>query len=311
MRGGRFAVGGLGLMIGLFCLTSSARAIILELDDGTKVVGILDHEDEKRVYVKIKKDEGEPFVKGYSRDKIVKTISKVDEAILAGFSSRNPKAYWDYAEKLAEHPEDPEVKDLLKHLYLIAATLDKEKYGAKGLLKLSSLLTDKPGEARRCRTLAFLLDPNMKATEVFKQDASKSAPPDKAALDNFVKALQLYRAGQPDAAAEMTKKEGVDKVFGKSGIMSVKVFRKWCSEASDNRPDNVLRLVLQAEMWAINPRRSSDDSGENDGTDPTSWSAILQSHGESPVLPLSLEIFKIDGMNGHKCHRQNREWVEE
>jgi hypothetical protein len=311
MRACRFLVGFLGLAIALFGWATPASAIILEMDDGSKVVGVFDHEDDKRVFVKIKKGDDEPFVKGFNRDKIVRTISEVNEKTLATFSSRSPKDYWEYAEKLAEHPEDPEAKGMMKHLYLIAATLDKQKYGSKGLLKLSAMLTDKPAEARKCRALAFMLDRNANAAEVLKEDAAKSAPPDKAALQNFVKALQLYRAGQGDAASEITKLAGVEKVFSQSGILGVKVFRKWCSEAADPRPDDAIRLVLQAELWALNPRRGSDDSSEKEAADPTSWSAILQSHGENPVSPLSLETFKIDGMNGRKCHRQNREWVEE
>ena len=73
-----------------------------------------------------------------------------------------------------------------------------------------------------------------------------------------------------------------------------------------------MRLVLQAELWALNPRQAGeDDAGQKEAADPTSWSAILQSRGKEPVLPLSLETLKITGIDARKCRRENFKWVEE
>ncbi len=317
MRGWRFFPGLLGLVIGIIGSAPPARAIIIERDDGKKpIIGYVRSFDGQRYLIDTTDRDGKPFPgRPINKDKIKKYVSMLDEKRLGELDSRNPSGYWKYAEELAGQKEDdPEIRDTVKRLYLIAAKLDKDdKIRSKALFKLSALL-DKESEKRQCLALAVLLDPKADAAEFFKRETAKPARPDKSdrALQDFVKALQAYRAGQMDKAEKLATGEGVGAVFSRSGVFELKRFIQWCGETGDSRPDNEMRLVLQAELWALNPRRAGDDdAGQNAADDPTSWSAILQSRGATPVLPLSLETLKIGGIDPRKCRRKDYKWVEE
>lgn len=77
----------------------------------------------------------------------------------------------------------------------------------------------------------------------------------------------------------------------------------------DPLPDDVVRVVLRCELWAMDQQRAGDNVGRKEATESTSWSTVLQSRRLSPVLPLSLET--IASFDPHKCRYRNRKWVEE
>ena len=77
----------------------------------------------------------------------------------------------------------------------------------------------------------------------------------------------------------------------------------------DPLPDDVLRVVLRCELWAMDPQGAADKGGRKETTEPKSWSAVAQSRRLSPVLPLSLET--ITRFDPRKCRYRNRAWVEE
>jgi hypothetical protein len=310
----RFLPGLLGLAIGWFCWALPASAIVFDYEGKKKVVGYVIADDGKRKTITTIRPGGERLDYPYTKEKMTPIYSELNEELLKGLTSRNPRGYWDYAEVLAKQARehnDPEARETAMRLYLIAATLDKEKYGPKALLKLGTLI-DNPTEARRCQALAFLLDPKGDAAEFFKQETAKPATLDRSpALQDFVRALQLYRAGQMDSAIEMAKHEGVDKIFIASGIIELKVFLQWCANPADSRPNHALRLVLQAELWAMNPRHAGEDADPKEATDPNSWSVILQSRETGRVAPLNPDAFKVGDIDPRKCHRQDFKWVEE
>lgn len=356
MRRCRF---GIGLAIGLFFSTSAASAILIDTGAG-RVGGFVLNDDGTKLKISIPTPDGEDKVSEYLHTKIT-IVHQLDVKRLEGLSSDNPKAYRDYAEELARQKDDPEARYTAMRLYLIAAKLAPEEFGSSSLLAMSALAKP-PAEARKYRAMAFLLDAKADAG-LLKAEGVKPAPPVKfpaRALEDFTKALQLYRAGQIKLATETAKREGVDKIFNNApGKFDLKTFLQCCTDANcttcradgtvtcptcngrgivvnmfqqlrcstckgkkrvpcpdcggthvrDSLPDDVLRLVLRCELWAMDQQGASADAGWNDAADAKSWSALLRSRGLSPVLPLSLET--ITSFDPRKCRYRNRKWVEE
>jgi hypothetical protein len=77
----------------------------------------------------------------------------------------------------------------------------------------------------------------------------------------------------------------------------------------DSLPDDVLRVVYQCELWAVDRQGVGANVGRKEARDTKSWSAVLQSRQLSPILPLSLET--ITRFDPRKCRYRNRQWVEE
>jgi hypothetical protein len=349
---------GLGLVIGLFFSTSAAPAILIETDPG-RVGGFVLDDDGTKLKIRIPMPDGQEKVEEYFHAKI-KIIHQLDTKRLEGLSPNNLKAYCDYAAELARQEADPEARVTAMHLYFIAAKLAPEKFGYGSLLSMSAL-ANTPAEARKYRAVAFVLNPKAGA-EILKMEAVKPSLPAQfpaRALEDFIKALQLYRAGQTVKAKETAKRDGVDKIFPIApGNIERKDFIQWCDNATcttcrtngtvvcptckgsayvvngfnkqlcstcngkrripcpdcdgthvrDPLPDDVLRLVLRCELWAMDLREGGSKAGWNDATDAKSWSSVLQSSRMYRVLPLSLET--ITGFDLRKCRYRNRMWVE-
>jgi hypothetical protein len=71
-------------------------------------------------------------------------------------------------------------------------------------------------------------------------------------------------------------------------------------------PEDVMRVVLKAEMWALDQIAGSD-TRDKKGTSETSWSSILQARQLHPVSPLSLEA--ITDIDPRKCVYRNGNWL--
>jgi hypothetical protein len=223
---------GLGLAVGLFFSTSLASAILIETGAG-KVGGFVLNDDGTKLKISIPTRDGEDKVGEYLYSDI-KILHRLDVKRLEGLSKDNPKAYRDYADELALHKDDPEARYVAMRLYLIAAHLAPTEFGSSSLLRMSALAS-RPAEARKLRAMAFLLDP--KADDaIVKDDAGKPAQPaplPAGALEDFTKALQLYRSGQIKLASETAKHDGVDTIFRMApGKIDLKAFLQWCTDAN-------------------------------------------------------------------------------
>jgi hypothetical protein len=243
-------------------------------------------------------------------------------------------------------------------LFLIAAYLDPQKLGP-GCLGSMVPLAGTPAEARKCRAMAYLLDPSGDAAQL-KTGAAKPAelPAAQAgALKDFLRALRYYRAGQISLARSAAGREGVEPIFHAApGMVDKNAFLQRCTDAAcptckgkgkgtcatcggkgtfiqfgrlqrcptcsgqkatackacegtgvgQDVPDDVLRLVLRAELWAMD-RLAGSDPGGSGGSGETNWSALLQERHVSPVLPLSLE--SLTEFDPRKCVYRNGAWV--
>lgn len=224
---------GLGLAIGLFFSTSFASAILIDTGAG-KVGGFVLIDDGTNLKIRILTPDGQEIEKNFERGKI-QIIHELDVKLLEGLSPDNPKAYFDYAEELARHKADPEARERAKELYLIAAKLKPKELGSKSLLSMSAL-AESEAEARKYRAMAYLLDPKADAKKILTEEAGKAAPSAQIparALEDFLNALRLYRAGKIKEAEETAQHEGVDKLFSMAlpGKFDRKTFLKWCNDA--------------------------------------------------------------------------------
>ena len=288
-------------------MTSPAWAILIKGNAPGAVPfgGYFVSQDDKTVKIKSLLD-GKEQPKEYELSKF-EILYKIDTARLKKLDNHDAKAYYDYAEELADKKlaDDPEAKDIARHLFLIAAYLDKRQFGQSALLSMSSLAHTPPAEAQRFRAMAFVLDP--------KGDA-KPAPMPKAptsALQDFENALRSYRTGQSASAKLLANKKDMDMVFGKAaGGIDKATFLQWCTDAEGlpgNPPEDRMRRILRAELWVID-QLPHGDAGDKTNAGETKWSSILQARQIKPVSPLGLETIA-DDIDPHKCVYRDGKWV--
>jgi hypothetical protein len=223
---------GLLAALGLLFCASSASAILIETNGG-RVAGFLIADDGKTLTIRVRTKEGQEKDVEYPHAK-VKILSQIDGKRLGKLSPDEPAAYRDYAKELAGMEGDPEARYVARRLYLIAAHLDPKALGPTCLLAMSAL-AETTSEARKCRAMAYLLDPkaDAKILEADEAKSEKQARPEAAALRDFLKPLQLYRKGHVRDAADLAKRPGVEALFGKApGKMSQRSFLGWCSDAN-------------------------------------------------------------------------------
>src|SRR5438046_8415094 len=111
----------LGLMAGLLCWASPARAILIQMKEGKNPVpvgGYLVRDDGTNLTIRIRTPDGKEQDVTYPHAKI-KIVHQLDVKRLEGLGKDNPKGYRDYAEELAREKKDPEARDTALRLYLI------------------------------------------------------------------------------------------------------------------------------------------------------------------------------------------------
>jgi hypothetical protein len=299
-----------GLATAWFGLSSPAWAILIieKAPGAVPVGGYLVSNDGKTLKMKTLLPDGKERIKDYDVSKI-DIVHQIDVDRLKKLDKNDPKAYHEYAEALADKKlaDDPEAKDMARRLFLVSAYLDPRQFGQSALLSMSSLAGTE-AEARRCRAMAFLLDPKGDA------DALKPAPRPKTptgALQDFEKALQSYRTGQIANAKKLAGANDMDMDFSKAaGGIDKATFLQWCTDAeglTGNPPEDRLRRVLRAELWIID-QLSHGDAGDKTNAGETKWSSILQARQTKPVSLLSLETIA-DDIDPHKCVYRDGKWV--
>ena len=225
---------GVTLLIGWGCLflwQPAAWPILLETEGKQRIAGYWVREDAKELIVRLKTPDGKEKIQVFDRAKI-KILHQVDRKRLEKLAKDNPKAYRDYAEELADQPNDPEAAELAMRLFLIAAYLDPGKLGRPCLLRMSKLAPS-AADARKYRAMAFLLDAQANKS-LLKDEVIKPGPAAKTlpkALIAFQKALKSYRNGDMKAAREYASEKGAADYFSKSGMRDQKSFLQACSDA--------------------------------------------------------------------------------
>src|SRR3954454_3426197 len=92
----------LGLVAGLLCWASPARAILIEMKEGknpVQVGGYLVRDDGTNLTIRIRTPDGREQDATYPLAKVM-VLHRLDVKRLEGLSRDDPKAYRDYAEEL-------------------------------------------------------------------------------------------------------------------------------------------------------------------------------------------------------------------
>lgn len=222
---------GLGLAVCLLLCAAQAQAIVIDTGKG-RVGGFLLSDDGTKLRISVPTPGGEEKISEYLHADVT-IVHQLDVKRLEALSRDNPKAYRDYADQLARQEGDPEARYTAMRLYLIAAWLAPNELGPGSLLRLSDLAT-RPAEARRCRAMAYLLGPRADAT-LLARGLGRPAGRDKVeaqAVEDFAKALQLFRTGQVKAASDLARRDGLEKVFAMApGNIDRTKFLQWCDDA--------------------------------------------------------------------------------
>ena len=220
----------------LFLAATPAWAIVFTFQK-QRFVGSVMNEDGNQITVRIKLLNGKDKEQLFDRSKI-DIVHEVDRKLLAKLTKDNPKAYRDYADKLAKEKADPEAVELALRLYVIAAHLDTPNLGSDCLLSMSTLALANPEDARKYRALAYLLDPKSDKA-LLKLEAGKvvagALTPEQKALMEFEKMLRLYRSGHVSfiktAIKSANDKANVDLLSKAPGKLSQRAFISACEDA--------------------------------------------------------------------------------
>jgi hypothetical protein len=210
----------------MLCLPTAAWAILIDTGGSAgRVGGYFVNDDGKKLVIRIDGKE-----KSFDRSK-VKILHEVDRKRLEKLSRENPRAYYDYAEELARQPDDPEARDTAMRLFLIAAYLDRPQYGHRSLLSMTKLAVT-PTEARKCRAMAFLLDPKGDDRILQTNPVKPPQADTDRAMQSFLEALRYYRTGQIGFATAAAKRPGTEKIFSMApGMMDQRDFLQACTDA--------------------------------------------------------------------------------
>lgn len=223
----RFA---LGLAFGLFFTTALAWAIIIDTGTG-KVAGFVISDDGTNLKISIRTPDGGEYEKSFERGKI-RILHEINVNRLENLSPDKPWRYFQYAEELARHKDDPEARARAKELYLIAANIKKEEFGVKSLRGMSAL-ADTEAEARKYLAAAFLLDPKADDKMLKAGKLAQAAQISARDLDEFINTLHLYRARKFKEAEKTAQGGGMGKIFSTAhpSNLDLKGFLDLCAKA--------------------------------------------------------------------------------
>jgi hypothetical protein len=101
----------------------------------------------------------------------------------------------------------------------------------------------------------------------------------------------------------------MDKIFSLiPGMVDQKTYLQWCNEGGKDIdiPEENLRIILQAELWAVD-QLTGANPGSKKGNTETPWSSILETRPLTPVQPLSLDT--VTEFNPRDCLYRKGRWV--
>ncbi|MBW3539369.1 MAG: hypothetical protein KY476_03795 [Planctomycetes bacterium] len=329
-------------------LVTPARAVIVDLKNGSSVAGYLVSHDANFVIVKPLRNAPESDWKRYPAADVQAVRSYVDLARLQALDPSRPDAYRDYAEELLEKRKDPEARDTAVRLYLIAARLDPARLGRPALLGVKTL-AETPEERRGAAMLAYLFDPAHDASLLDEPADPPAVRRTEPAERRYAESLAAFREGRLRDAAAQAQRPGVAELFDRHGPFGHDSFvarlvdaecplcakgyvtcanckGRGCAacggtglstacarcsptggrgETPRHRPslsDAELAAVIRRELAVLTggPSNSVDDSRP--------WSVIVNSGGEQPVRPLSLET--LTPFDPRQSVFRNGSWME-
>jgi len=132
---------------------------------------------------------------------------------LEALRPREPLAYFELAEEVADAADDPSNRELARHLFGLAAVLDQDRLGRSACLALADLAEDVQTK-RRLRALASLLGSDgefaIQNGESAEHGLIQFTP---EAIIAVTEAISRYRKGQGAQAEAVLRKPGADELL--------------------------------------------------------------------------------------------------
>lgn len=285
---------------------ASADAAILFLKGSDEPLHVRTiRENETSILVGVPQADGSLDERLIERRMIDQWIPTVSSERLAALDPDKPAMYRDYAEELAEKKIDPDARAAAIRLYLIAAYLEPDNLGRSSLLGMTSLARS-PGEERRIRAMAYLLDPKHDRSVLKSASSVREGPDENADRQALIDAVRLLRQGKHRVAERIARRPGVAAAFARYGrTFSREEFLDACNApaAIDN---TTLARLIHFELQLTGAKTGGSDSGEADAA--PSWSATLESGNVDPVPALTLQT--LTEFDPEKCVYRDGKWVQ-
>jgi hypothetical protein len=275
----------MALMLALAWLGATHTAlgvVVFERGKSEPTIGSLVRQDERSIVIAIPQADGSQITREILRSQIEDLIVVVCQDRLAALRPESPAEYRNYAEELAIKRKDPDALVTSLRLYLIAAYLAPETLGHSCLLAMITLARD-PGEERRFRAMAFLLDPKHDRSILRTTEEDRSEEIIDEGRHGLLQAIRAIRRGQRRAALPWLERPSVRQELEKyQDLICPEQFRS----LDDEIPPSLLRRLLIVE-WLLGRAEDAADSLSADRS--LAWSQIARRQELAPIAPLTLE----------------------
>ncbi|MGE0755423.1 MAG: hypothetical protein AB7F89_07935 [Pirellulaceae bacterium] len=279
--------------------------IVIEKGTGTRIRGHLVSDEPARLVIRERLPDGSLQERTIPRASVDDVIQAVSAERLQALDKRNPQAYRDYAEELAEKREDPDAEATAIRLFLIAAYLEPTKLGRSSLLGMVALARS-PAEERKFRALAFLLD-GAHDRSVLREPAGGSLDIMALSRDERVLLAAMLRAlreGRADDARAMAGRPAMGPVLSRiSRILAHDDFATLRN--GDRVSPALLRRIVTLELMMAGEPAASDQTGSE--VRRSGWSDLTTSALATELPQLTLAT--VTEFNPADCHFRDGRWV--
>jgi len=267
-------------------LASPCSALTLLLVNGERLRGypVSEVKPGSVVVIAVPQRDGGSIKRSVPPGEIRRIVKTVDYERLENLDGSNAKAYYNYAEELAERRFDPEARDTAIRLFLIAASLNKADYGRAAFLGLIPLARN-ASEEKRFRAMAYLHDPAHDEATLSETAAPVAAPVegDRTTRD-LLRAMQLLRQAKRREAGMLLHRDDVAKAFAEfSSVFPEATLEKFLTRSNEILPFE-LEMILRVELAL-----EGVDAGPSTARSPgAGWGKLIASKGDVPVTPLQM-----------------------
>lgn len=293
------------VLCGPICLAwanDACAALVYITGRQEPIAGYVDRSDPQVVVIREPLPDGSQREHRVPQGDVEDVVETVSRSRLEALSPRDPTAYRDYAEELAEKRRDPEARETGLRLFLIAAHLKPDQLGRSCFLGMARLAVT-PAEARRYRAMAYLLDPKHDRSVLGRKETAETPPAARNDRDRMLlKALQFLRRGEGRRARMQADLPEVKTAFQDwSKVLS---YEEFVQATKDELTTPTLSKLLQLELML---QQSTAEGRADNGQQDAPWSEVVGRDGTPPVFPLTLET--VTRWDPAECLYRDRQWV--
>jgi len=279
--------GWLLMLVVLLLPAGQCHALTLLLNNGERLRGypVGDVKEGAVLVISVPQPGGGLIKRSVAPAEIRRIIETVDPQRLAGLDGSNAKAYYNYAEELAQRKVDPQARDTAIRLFLISAHLDTKQQGRAAFLGLIPLARNAE-EAKRFRAMAYLLDPSHAESTLGDVSADVAAPAaNSKATRDLLNAMQLLRQANRAEAASLLRRDDVAKSFAAfERVFPKALLDKFLARTGDRLLPYELEAILRVEL-ALEGFDAGPGASRATGA---GWGQIVSAGGDTPVKLLKM-----------------------